>query len=152
VEMCAVVLELREKERELARKENELKVRSAPLGDRLAKLTTAKTLEDAVFKASQDVIDAVRARRTHLARLNEQADAVKRQLGRSLEEVEEDESLNWTSKKIQFYLSEDTNTNEVTWNLRQLHREWEAVRKENERRRKEAEEVEEKRGWWRFGM
>ncbi|GFZ47816.1 hypothetical protein JCM24511_05563 [Saitozyma sp. JCM 24511] len=135
VEMCAVVLELREKERELARKEDEL-----------------KTLEDAVFKASQDVIDAVRARRTHLARLNEQADAVKRQLGRSLEEVEEDESLNWTSKKIQFYLSEDTNTNEVTWNLRQLHREWEAVRKENERRRKEAEEVEEKRGWWRFGM
>jgi hypothetical protein len=60
---------------------------------------------------------------------------VKRQLGRSLEEVEEDESLNWTSKKIQFYLSEDTNTNEVTWNLRQLHREWEAVRKENERGR-----------------
>lgn len=146
------MLELREKERALARKENELKVRSAPFCDRLVKLTFTETLEDAVFKASQDVIDAVRTRRTHLARLNEQADAVKRQLGRSLEEVEEDESLNWTSKKIQFYLSEDTNTNEVTWNLRQLHREWEAVRKENERRRKEAVEVEEKRGWWRFGM
>jgi hypothetical protein len=87
-----------------------------------------------------------------MATLQQQSAALIRQVDRALDEVDEDESLTWTSKKIQFYLSEDTNTNEVMWNLRQLYKEWEAVRRENDRRRKEAEGVEEKRGWWRFGI
>ena len=118
----------------------------------MTRLTGAQTLEESVFKASQNIIDAIRSRQNHLESLNTQAQQVERDLQKTLDDAEEDDALGWASKKIQFYLSEDTNLNEVMWKLRALEKDWEKVRKKVEERRRDVEEGEEKGAWWRFGL
>lgn len=115
-------------------------------------LTALQSLEESVFKASQDVIDAIQSRRRHLSTLKSQVEQLEQELRRTLDEVDEDDALGWASKKIQFYLSEDTNLNEVSWNLRALEKEWEKVRRKVAERRHEGEHMEEgTRSWWSFG-
>jgi len=109
--MCAILLQLRMREKQLA-----------------AKAAEAKLLEESIFRASQDIIDATRSRRSQLQNLEKDTNQTVQDLRRVVEEVDEDDSIQWASKKIQFYLSEDTNTNEVMWSLRQLEKEWEEVR------------------------
>jgi len=111
VEMCAILLQLRIQEKQLA-----------------AKAAEAKLLEESIFRASQDIIDAIKSRRSDLAKLEQDTDLTIKDLRRVVEEVDEDDAIQWASKKIQFYLSEDTNTNELMWSLRQLEQEWEEVR------------------------
>jgi hypothetical protein len=109
--MCSILLELRVREKQLA-----------------SKAAEAKTLEESVFRGSQDIIDAIKSRRSQLQNLEHDTDQMIKDLKRVVEEVDEDDALQWASKKIQFYLSEDTNTNEVMWSLRQLEKEWQEVR------------------------
>ncbi|CAD6576100.1 MAG: hypothetical protein TREMPRED_001578 [Tremellales sp. Tagirdzhanova-0007] len=135
VETCGIVLELRQRERQLAVKVKQMKV-----------------IEESVFKASQNLIDALKTRASHLGELTTQAQLLERELKKSVEDVDEDDALGWASRKIQFYLSEDTNLNEVMWNLRALEKDWERVRRKVEERRKEADEGEDKGAWWRFGL
>lgn len=81
-----------------------------------------------------------------------QAEQVERDLKKTLEDVEEDDALGWASRKIHFYLSEDTNLNEVMWILRALEKDWEKVRRKVEERRRDVEVGEEHGPWWRFGL
>lgn len=113
---------------------------------------SAEIIEESVFKATQNIIDAIRQRRRKLEQLNTQAQQVEQDLRKTLDDADEDGALGWASKKIQFYLSEDTNLNEVMWNLRALEKDWEKVRRKVEERRRDVEEGEEKGGWWRFGQ
>ena len=109
-------------------------------------------LEQGVFKATQDLIDAIRLRRTRIAEVKDEAATVTRELSKVLEDVDDDEALQWANKKIQFYLSEDTNLNELMWNLRSLERDWERVRKKVEEGREVVNGTDEKTSWWRFGF
>ncbi len=148
VETCAIVLELRQRERQLAQKAKEMKVGPGITISRLR----GEILEESVFKATQNIIDAIRGRRTRLSTLRQDAEKVEGELKKTLDDVDEDDALGWASKKIQFYLSEDTNQNEVMWNLRALEKDWEKVRRKIEERRRDVEEGEEKGSWWRFGL
>jgi len=125
--MCSILLQLRVREKELA-----------------AKAAEARTLEESIFRASQDIIDATKSRRSHLQKLEQETDQTIKDLKRVVEEVDEDDAIQWASKKIQFYLSEDTNTNEVMWSLRQLEKEWEEVRAKVG----EVDEGQSGRGWF----
>lgn len=129
--MCGVLLNLRDRERLLAQKAQE-----------------AKTLEESIFKASQDIIDAMRSRRSQLTSLQTEAEAVERDVRKAVDEIDEDDSIQWASKKIQFYLSEDTHTNEIMWNLRRLEQEWEEVRMKVEEEKRGVEGESGKRWWW----
>ena len=151
VETCGIVLELRQREQQLAIKVKQMKVGCTPCTAKL-KIYQTQVIEESVFKASQDLIDALRTRLSHLDELSTQAKQLERELKKSAEDVDEDDALGWASKKIQFYLSEDTNLNEVTWNLRALEKDWEKVRRKVEERRKEADEGEDTGAWWRFGL
>ncbi|ORY30331.1 hypothetical protein BCR39DRAFT_564873 [Naematelia encephala] len=111
VQMCRIVLEMRERERQLATKEQELQI-----------------LEKAVYTASDDLIAVHRARQQIISRLTEKAQVVQRDLQKTLDDVDDDHALQWASKKIQYYLSEDTNMNEVMWSLRDLRKRWEEAR------------------------
>ncbi|EIW71183.1 hypothetical protein TREMEDRAFT_71084 [Tremella mesenterica DSM 1558] len=119
VQLCGTVLELRQRERLLSRKAKEI-----------------KALEETVFAASQDVISAIQSRRQTLITLKAQYDQFQQALRQTLEGVDEDAQLQWASKKIQFYLSEDTNNYEVMWNLYALERDWEKARTETNGRRR----------------
>ena len=151
VETCGIVLELRQRERQLAVKVKQMKVGSAP-GTAIRVIDQTQVIEESVFKASQNLIDALKTRASHLGELTTQAQLLERELKKSVEDVDEDDALGWASRKIQFYLSEDTNLNEVMWNLRALEKDWERVRRKVEERRKEADEGEDKGAWWRFGL
>ena len=109
-------------------------------------------LEASVYRATQSFIDPIHHRRSHLADLAKEVQQLEGELQRTLEGVDEDNALGWASRKIQFYLSEDTNQNEVMWNLRALETDWEKVRRKVEERRAAVEDGEEKGGWWRFGL
>jgi hypothetical protein len=94
----------------------------------VAKAREAKVLEDSIFKATQDIIDAIRSRRTHLASLSTEAEAVESDLRRAVEEIDDDADLQWASKKLYFYRSEDTHEGEIKEKLERLEAEWEEVR------------------------
>mgnify|MGYP006876494855 CR=1 FL=1 len=128
--MCWALREMRERERQLAKT-----------------VAEAKLLEESIFRASQDIIDALRQRRSQLAQLKSDSEVVERDLRRVVDNFDEDEEIQWASKKIQFYLSEDANTNDIMWNLRNLEKEWEEVRAKVELKRT-AIEVRERKGWW----
>jgi len=70
-----------------------------------------------------------------------------------MEDVEEDASLQYASKKIQFYLSEDTQLHEIEWSLTLLERDWEEVRRQIEEQRKKVETGDVgvgNRPWWKL--
>lgn len=129
--MCGILLDLRKKERQLAEKALE-----------------AKTFEESIFKATQDIIDAIRSRRTQLSSLQAEVDKVEKDIRRAVDEVDEDDSIQWASKKIQFYLSEDTHFSEILWNLRRLEHEWEEVRAKVEEEKKCVQVTEGRKWWW----
>ncbi|ORX33965.1 hypothetical protein BD324DRAFT_653662 [Kockovaella imperatae] len=135
VEMCNVVSELRIREKRLAQRAKDL-----------------KTLEDSVFRACQDFLDGIRARAPRVNELQTQADDLCREIHKALDDIDDDEKLQWANKKIKFYLSEDTNLNELMWNLRSLERDWERVRRKVEEGREAIEGNEERSNWWRFGL
>lgn len=124
VELCSTLLELRSREAQLAQR-----------------AAQTKLLEESVFRASQDLIDAIRTRRQHLSRLENESEQVQKDLRRTVEEVDDDAQIQWANKKIQFYLSEDTHQNEILWGLRALEKEWE------EMKAKVGEEGK-RGGWW----
>ncbi|KAL7419395.1 hypothetical protein Q5752_006233 [Cryptotrichosporon argae] len=132
VELCAVVLELRARERDLAKRARDV-----------------KALERSVFVATQSLIDAIRDRRAKIDALQAEAAGVERELHRAADDVDDDEALSWAGRKIEFYLSEDVNTGEVAWSLRELGRWWERMREGMRKREREAEEG---RGWWWLGL
>ena len=127
VELCGALFELREKERQLAQRAAE-----------------SKTIEESIFKASQSIIDAIQSRRAKIGKLRTESEEVEKQLRKTVEEIEEDEAIQWASKKIQFYLSEDVNTNDIMWNLRILEKEWEDARVRVEK----GPEGKKVGGWW----
>lgn len=117
----------------------------------MPKLNPCQILEESIFAASATVIDALHARQAHLAQdLEPQLHAVEKQLQRTVEDLDEDTALQFASQKIQFYLSEDMQVNEVMWNIRELEKDWERVREKVEERRIEVER-DERKSWWRLG-
>lgn len=86
-------------------------------------------MERSAFVATQKILDAVKARRAEIAALEKEVSRLRAGLHRAAhEDVEEDRDLQWASSKIEFFLSEDTNTPELSWGLRELEKHWEALR------------------------
>lgn len=91
-------------------------------------------LEESAYHATTKITDELRARRKKIEDLEAEVAALKEGLHRaSHEDVEEDRGLQWSSSKIEFFLSEDTNTPELSWGLRELEKHWEALRTDYER-------------------
>jgi hypothetical protein len=82
-----------------------------------------------VYEATQVLIDVERAKRQDLEAMQLKVRTLEADLKRTVDGIDDDETLQWANEKIQFYLSEDTNTNEIMWNLRELEKEWQNVRK-----------------------
>ena len=149
--MCSLVMDLREREKRLRQRAADIKVRRATCNR--MRLISVQMLEASVFGATQDLIDAIKSRTAHMTDLSDQSQTIIKEVHKALEEVDDDERLQWANKKIQFYLSEDTNLNELMWNLRSLERDWERVRGKIEEGKRAVDGVgEEKASWWKFGL
>lgn len=61
--------------------------------------------------------------------------------------VEDDQNLHHAANNIQFFLTEDMNTNELVWGLHDLQKAWEGFREEPAGVDVPAKT---KRGWWPF--
>ncbi|KAL1407262.1 hypothetical protein Q8F55_006680 [Vanrija albida] len=139
VEMCAVVWELRKREKKLAQRVEDM-----------------KGLEKSSFLGTQTFFDGIKTRRERLDALENEARTLRNELSRATnEDIDEDQDLERESERIVFKLSEDTNSNEVAWGLRELERTYEQMgggqRKwEAERRKVEGTGAEVKRSWWRL--
>ncbi|WWD21623.1 hypothetical protein CI109_106109 [Kwoniella shandongensis] len=133
VEMCAVVLELREREKQLAQRVKDVKL-----------------LEESVFQAGTQLVKAAHKRRDEIDALNDQASRVRAEL--EALEIEEDHEGS-PRDRFHYYLSEETHRPELLDDLGRLKEMWREVRMENEKRRKEVEGgvrggVERSRGWF----
>ncbi|WVQ83185.1 hypothetical protein IAT38_005324 [Cryptococcus sp. DSM 104549] len=134
VEMCAVVLQLREKERQLGQKVKDVKL-----------------LESAVFKAASGLVADAYKRREQVEALAAQAAALRQSL-EALERGEEGEGdRELPYDRFHYYLSEETHRGELLYDLKELKEKWQEVREEGEKRRKEVERKEVKKGWWWWG-
>ena len=131
--MCALVQELRRKEKMLARR-----------------VVETKLLEDSIYKASQDLIDALRAKRSQLQDLEGQAETVQTELRRAVEGVAEDEDIRWYNKKLDYLVSEDTESMDIAWHLGQLGKEAKAVRQTIRERREDKGDESAGWAWWRW--
>lgn len=117
VELCATVWAFMARERELRRG-----------ADAMA------ALEESAYHATAAITDELKARRARIAALEAEVASLRDALGRAAhEDVEEDRDLQWASSKIEFFLSEDTNTPELSWGLRELEKHWEALRTDYEK-------------------
>ncbi|WVR04726.1 hypothetical protein IAU60_001737 [Kwoniella sp. DSM 27419] len=133
VEMCAVVLELRVRERQLAQRAKDVKL-----------------LEESVFRGADQLVKAMKTRRQHVATLSHQADSLRSRL-ESLD-VEDDQE-GTPGDRFHYYLSEETHRPELLDDLEQLKEMWVDVRRNNEERRIEVEgQQRERKGWlgWFF--
>ncbi|KAK8847532.1 hypothetical protein IAR55_005390 [Kwoniella newhampshirensis] len=132
VEMCAVVLELRERERQLAQRVKDVKL-----------------LEECVFQAGSRLVVAARSRRNQVDILSDQAARLRAEL--EALEIEEDHEGS-PRDRFHYYLSEETHRPELLDDLGRLKEMWEEVRSMGEKRRQEVEgEVEvtaRSRGWF----
>lgn len=91
-------------------------------------------LEESAYHATNKITDELRARRATIDKLEAKVAELKQGLHRAAyEDVEEDRKFQWASSKIEFFLSEDTNTPELSWGLRELEKHWEALRTDYER-------------------
>lgn len=117
VDLCALVWGYMERERSLRRGAEAM-----------------AQLEESAYHATTTITDELRSRRAKLEELEEKVAQLREGLYRaSHEDVEEDRDLQWASSKIEFFLSEDTNTPELSWGLRELEKHWEALRTDYER-------------------
>lgn len=84
--------------------------------------------------------------------LENEVAALRAELGHAAEGAfDDDRALRWASDKILFCLSEDTNTSELSWQLRELEKHWEALQDDVERDGTDGEVVgarREARWWW----
>ncbi|WRT64661.1 uncharacterized protein IL334_001595 [Kwoniella shivajii] len=132
VEMCAVVLELKERERQLAQKARDVKL-----------------LEESVFYHLSQFVTAARARRTHVEQLSSTASALRAQI-ESLD-VEDDHEGS-PKDRFHYYLSEETHRPELLDDLGRLREMWENVRKVQEEKRNQVDLDSEKKlsqkKWW----
>lgn len=91
-------------------------------------------LEESAYHATTKITDELRARAARIKQLEEAVGQLREGLYRAAhEDVEEDRDLQWASSKIEFFLSEDTNTPELSWGLRELEKHWETLRTDYEK-------------------
>lgn len=96
---------------------------------------------------TQTIFDTARARRDRIEALENEVRALRADLGHAAEgAVDDDRALRWASDKILFCLSEDTNTSELSWQLRELEKHWEAMGDEMDRERRVFENGEKANG------
>ncbi|OWZ33295.1 hypothetical protein C356_05394 [Cryptococcus neoformans c45] len=129
VEMCSVVLGLREKERQLVQKVKDV-----------------KALEKAVYIAASQLAQASRARHAHIETLKSQAEILCASLQALKTEEDPEEQLPYD--RFHYYLSEETHRAELLDDLGRLKEMWENVRKEGDERRRTVEKKDVKKGWW----
>ncbi|KAK6903592.1 hypothetical protein I203_107097 [Kwoniella mangroviensis CBS 8507] len=121
VEMCAVVLDLRERERQLAQRAKDVKL-----------------LEESVFQTLSQFITALESRRSYVDQLSSTSSAVRTQI-EALEVDDEHDHENSPRDRFHYYLSEETHRPELLDDLSRLKEMWEGIRKEQEEKRKIAE-------------
>jgi hypothetical protein len=64
--------------------------------------------------------------------------------------VSDDRALKWASEKILYTLQDDVNTAELSWQLRELEKQYEAMRAEQDKRDGASDAGKERR-WWPWG-
>lgn len=65
--------------------------------------------------------------------------------------VSQDRALKWASEKILYTLSDDVNTSELSWQLRELEKQYEAMRAEQDKRDGASEARSGRAWWWPWG-
>lgn len=117
VELCATVWGFMERERALRRGAEAM-----------------AQLEKSAYHATTKITDELKARGAKIRALEEEVNKLRAALDRAAhEDMEQDRELQWASAKIEFFLSEDTNTPELSWGLRELEKHWEALRTDYEK-------------------
>jgi hypothetical protein len=79
--------------------------------------------------------------------LTEKSQAMERDLHKAIDDIDEDEQLQWVSKKIQFYLSEDVSEEIMKENLTGLRNEYVKLKNKREGSIKGKKKG---RSWWAF--
>ncbi|WVQ98166.1 hypothetical protein IAU59_005288 [Kwoniella sp. CBS 9459] len=138
VEMCAVVLELREREKQLVQRVKDVKL-----------------LEESVFGAASQLITAVRERRAQVDHLSTQSAQLCARIENLDLDVDEDDHPG-PGDRFHYYLSEETHRNELLDDLGKLRDMWAEVRREGEAKRAGVDNVGAAggrgwkgwRGWW----
>lgn len=85
-------------------------------------------LEESIFKASDNVIDASRSRRTALQKIADEEERIRAQLDQALEDLPYDEGLETTRQNMRFYISEPPR--DMSQALNQLKVYWDEAKKE----------------------
>ncbi|WWD07525.1 hypothetical protein V865_005626 [Kwoniella europaea PYCC6329] len=121
VEMCAVVLDLRERERQLAQRAKDVKL-----------------FEESVFQTLSQFVTALKSRRSYVDQLSSTSSAIRTQI-EALDVDDEHDHENSPRDRFHYYLSEETHRPELLDDLSRLKEMWEGIRKEQEGKRKIAE-------------
>ncbi|WVW78303.1 hypothetical protein I302_100257 [Kwoniella bestiolae CBS 10118] len=118
VEMCAVVLELREREKQLSQRAKDVKL-----------------LEENVFKSLSQFVTSAKSRRSHVDQLSSTSSAIRTQI-EALDMEDEHDHENSPRDRFHYYLSEETHRPELLDDLSRLKDMWEGIRHEQEEKRK----------------
>lgn len=108
-------------------------------------------LERATLAAGQMIFDARDARIEKVAGLEAEASTLVSELEMAAATgVEDDQTLQRAANNVQYFLSEDTNTNELIFALQDLQKAWESMREEHNKSVDVVERLQPK-GWWWLG-
>nr|XP_018265333.1 uncharacterized protein I303_01697 [Kwoniella dejecticola CBS 10117]OBR87491.1 hypothetical protein I303_01697 [Kwoniella dejecticola CBS 10117] len=138
VEMCAVVLDLREREKELSRRAKDV-----------------KTLEESVFQSLSQFVTSAKSRRSHVEDLTTTSEGIRKQI-ESLDVDDEHDNSNSPADRFHYYLSEETHRPELLDDLGRLKEMWEGIRRSQEEKRRAVDaEIDIKRDgskakWWNW--
>nr|XP_019008341.1 uncharacterized protein I206_06900 [Kwoniella pini CBS 10737]OCF47122.1 hypothetical protein I206_06900 [Kwoniella pini CBS 10737] len=116
VEMCAVVLDLREREKQLSKRAKDVKL-----------------LEESVFQSLSQFVASAKNRRAHVEDLRIASEGIRKQI-ESLDV--DDEHDNSPADRFHYYLSEETHRPELLDDLGRLKEMWEGIRRSQEEKRK----------------
>ncbi|WWC86774.1 uncharacterized protein L201_001653 [Kwoniella dendrophila CBS 6074] len=121
VEMCAVVLDLREREKQLAKRAKDVRL-----------------LEETVFSSLSQFVTAARSRRSHVDQLSSTSERIREEI-ENLDNFEDDHEVTSTKDRFDYYLSEETHRPELLDDLSKLKEMWENMRFLQEEKRKQVD-------------
>ncbi|TXT11833.1 uncharacterized protein COLE_02243 [Cutaneotrichosporon oleaginosum] len=133
VAMCEVVWELRKRERMLAKRADDMSI-----------------LERSAFTGTQTLFDTARMRRERIEELEREVAKMRDKLSYTADAaVGSDRALKWACEKIIHTLTDDVNRSELSWQLRELEKQYETMRAEKDKR-DGASDAGKERPWWKL--
>ena len=132
VEMCSLVLELRHKEKELARMNAEMKVSSLVRKMHIDKTNNNQILAESIIYASREMAQITQQRQSNLDNhLQPQIEDLEARLAGSIEDIIEgnnDESIRRSAQTVRYYASEEPQFEALIDRMEMLGRQYKLVR------------------------